>query len=81
MPHTRRNPRQPEPNPKPMNLAAIEALVAHHVADAIPNLETNRNKYSRGNGGDNSQGDNRVPTRVCSYNDFRNRKPKILPRK
>ena len=59
-----------------MNSAMIEALVAQCVADVIANLETNMNIGSGGNGGESSQGDNRGPTRVCSYKDFMNCKPK-----
>ncbi|CAI9281922.1 unnamed protein product [Lactuca saligna] len=48
---TRRNHRQTEPNPEPMNSTAIEALVVQRVTDAIAKLETNRNIGSRGNRG------------------------------
>lgn len=39
-------------------------------------LETPTNVGSGANGGESLQGDNRVPTRVCSYKDFMNIKPK-----
>ena len=76
MPHTKHNPGRSERNLEPMIPATIEALLAQRVADAIVRLETPWNIGSGGNEGENSQGDNRVPTRVCSYKDYMNCKPK-----
>lgn len=76
MPRTRRNPGQPETNPKPMSSTKIEVLVAQHVADVITSLQAPMNLGSGGNGGERSQRDNQGPTRIHSYKDFRNCKTK-----
>lgn len=50
-----------------MSLATIDDLVTQRVADALANLEENRNVDSGGNGGESSHRDNRGPTRAYSY--------------
>ncbi|KAL4555062.1 hypothetical protein LXL04_037673 [Taraxacum kok-saghyz] len=59
--------------PKTMSYAAIEAMIATRVAEALTNYETTR-QQSQDQGG--SSGGNEGNPRPCSHKDFLNCKPK-----